>query len=139
MSSIKFTNWTPVLDDWLKELWGSGSMEAIAREMNLTPRRVKTRALKLGLPTPRLARTYEPTKQDWIEIATAHADAARLNRVKLLAGTRTRPYTDARWRAWRDLMARHPHVSFAGAGRISGFHHTSVISGVRRLAAMGAA
>lgn len=139
MTKIRFTNWSPVLDDWLKELWGRGSVEAIAREMNLTPRRVKTRALKLGLPTPRLARTYEPTKQDWIDIASTQAEAARINKVKLLAGERKRVYSEARWRAWRDLMALHPHISMAGMARVSGFHHTSVINGLRQLQAMRAA
>ena len=60
----------------------------------------------------------------WVRQATAEALAHNMSPALLLAGYRNRKYSNARWRAWRALVAAG--YSYKSIGAASGFDHTSV-------------
>jgi hypothetical protein len=74
----------------------------------------------------------EPPADAWIKIATQVAKDACIRPTLVLDGTKTIPVVRARWRAWRIIKDTFPETSLAGIGRVSGFHHTTVLYGIAR-------
>lgn len=129
------TIWTDDMDARLKELWPTHSLATISFALGLSVARVRRRAVNdLHLSAPTLDRLYQPSKQDWIKAATDQAIKAKVRPSDVMAGSRTRAISFARWRAWKAVLDENPHVSIAGVARISGFDHTSVLNGIARLA-----
>lgn len=76
---------------------------------------------------------FTPSSEKWI--ATAREEAAKVRvtvRLVLSGDKRLRPLL-ARHRAWGRLLSEG--YSLSGISRASGFHHTSILIGERRLAA----
>ena len=80
----------------------------------------------------------QPSKRTWIQIATQEAEREGVSPVAVMAGVRHGPITRARWRAWERLKRENPSYSLAGIGRVTGFHHTTVMFGLMRLAGVSA-
>lgn len=67
----------------------------------------------------------------WTKIATEEATARGLCPSKLMAGERDHRYVTARWTAWRKL--RDADYSLESMADACGFHHSSIMHGVKRL------
>lgn len=73
-----------------------------------------------------------PDPQAWIDaVHEALKENPSLKEVKVLAGDRRAKYAQVRWRAWKTL--RTAGYSVFGIAVISGFDHTTVLHGLRRL------
>ncbi len=73
-----------------------------------------------------------PSRQTWIECANQAADAAGIDVAHLLAGVKSKEVVRARQEALAAVM-RKKNYSIAGLARVSGFHHSTVLSNLRRL------
>jgi hypothetical protein len=74
----------------------------------------------------------QPSRRRWAQTATEIALALTLDPVALLAGKRGHGYPEARWRAWEELY-KTGHYSISGIARASGFHHATILYGLRRV------
>lgn len=128
-----YTKWTPEMDRTLTDLWGHRSRPSIGKDLGLPVGRVERRAKKLRLPRYRVGKPFEPTKQQWIDVATEKAHEAGVSAVRLMAGKSHKPITHARWRAFKAILERNPYLSIAGVARVAGFDHTTVLNGLKRL------
>lgn len=120
---------------------GSKSAPEIGRVLDKSTGAVIERARSRGLPVrreSRLPRT-EPSKAEWVRIATVVAREAQVSPCKLLAGVRERRICEARWKAWRAILIASPNYSIAGVGRVSGFHWTTILHGLERSKALESA
>jgi hypothetical protein len=135
MNKARRTVWTPEMDAKLRSLWGKRTRRAIAKEMGLTEMRVRNRAWKLELPPSNPSAVRQPSKQEWIWEASLMAAKHGVTLSAILSGNRARGPAQARWEAFEATLTRYPHCSIAGLGRISGFHHATILNGLRRLRA----
>lgn len=134
--------WTYPERKKLRELWLKIPSAEIGKILGRTSHAVRSYAQILHLPHYSqgvVAKFWEPSEQEWIAIATRHAEEARIKPSKLLAGCRTKPACIARWKAWEAVLASNDNYSIAGVARVSGFDHSSIIHGLKRLEAMRAA
>lgn len=76
----------------------------------------------------------EPSKALWRSVATDEAAKAGLDPEDVLDGYKGHRAARARWCAWRRILDDPEGYSAAGVGRVSGWSHTDVIYGMRRLA-----
>lgn len=67
----------------------------------------------------------------WRRMASIEANSRGLCPVRLLAGDKHRVFVTARWHVWRELYVGG--CSFASIARASGFDHTTIMHGLRRL------
>lgn len=67
----------------------------------------------------------------WLRTASQAAREAGLNSGLLLSGLRHPAYIEVRWRVWHDLV--EAGYSYSSIGRASGYDHTSVRYGHRRI------
>jgi hypothetical protein len=74
-----------------------------------------------------------PTEEIWIEAATYHARSDRLKPAYVLGGRTYQRCVRARWRAWRDVLASNPKFSVLGLAQVSGFDHSTILNGLRKL------
>lgn len=118
---------------------GRDSAPSIGAILGRTPVAVMVMAQKHRLKSPFKSRLdrYQPPKSEWVRIATEKANDASVCPVKVLAGVRASAYRVPRWRAWKAILESSPTYSIAGVARTSGFHHTSILSSLKRLEAMG--
>lgn len=72
-----------------------------------------------------MRRKLQCSKRKWERVASEEAIAAGLEPSKVLAGDRTRPYLQARWKAFQRLL--DAGCSSAQIGKASGFNHTTVL------------
>lgn len=74
----------------------------------------------------------EPPESGWAYIAMWHALLDGQRPAAVLAGT---SYAAARCRqrAWKSTLETYPQASIIGLGRVSGFDHTTILYGLRRL------
>lgn len=114
-------------------LWGIYPATKIGRIMGLSPARVAGKAKRLELPDRPHRMLYEPRRADWIRVVSAHAKAQQLAPREVMAGRKFRPAVIARWRAFQQMLDEFPNMSMAGLGRVSGFDHTSILHGLRRI------
>ena len=138
-TSNNYTVWTPEMVSRLQNLYGTLPVAHIAREMHLTPARIWSQLARMGIKIIPKRKLWEPSPAIWIETASRHATAARIAPREVLAGYKSWPHVHARWRAWREILETYPRLSQAGVARISGFDHTTLRSGLLRLAQMEAA
>lgn len=75
----------------------------------------------------------EPSKALWIAIATEEAFKAGLDPEDVIDGYKGHKAAKCRWRAWRRLLDMPAGYTVAGVGRISGWSHTDIAYGMRRL------
>lgn len=137
------------MDQALIGLWAERNLGVIAEKMGITVDRVSRRAKHLGLPKFKVKqrenakaawrRRRWPSKEAWTEIAAEKAALCRVSPREVLCGALRRPAVHARWYAFQALFQRHPHVSLYGAAKISGFDHTAIMHGLKRLKQLEAA
>lgn len=131
MSQI--VNWTPAMEDRLARLWGIYLQKDIARVMGLSACQIATKARRMELPAKPRLKKCEPTPEMWIAIAKKHADDAKVSVSELLAGRRPQQIVIARWKAWREILETNRDISVSGLARVSGFDHTTILLGLKRL------
>lgn len=115
------------------------SDEQIGNHLGRTHKAVRRQRSDLHLhtlvrkPRGRLGRykTLRPSKETWVRLLEAEATTAVISAVKAFAGDRHRPFVHARWRAWS--RARDLGFSVISIAEVSGFDHSSVLNGLRRL------
>jgi hypothetical protein len=125
--------WTPAMDRRLAQLCQEYHMTEAARQMGINIERVQRRVLRLGIPCMTLKETTTPTEGEWLGAAAKASLAAGINVRHVLSGSRQRSHVQARWAAWRALLDGNPQFSMKGVGEASGFDHSSVLHGMRRL------
>ena len=133
-SDPMFANgWTPAMDRQLISLCGETHMTDAARIMGINIERVQRRIKRLGIACLTLSESKTPTEGEWLGAATRAALASGINVKHVLSGSRQRAHVRARWRAWKALLDGNPQFSMKGVAAISGFDHTSVMNGLKRL------
>lgn len=145
----RMTKWTPELDETLRQLWALRNQALIAEQMDLTADKVARRAKKLGLPKYKVKRRLQrnapwrtvrhPSQEQWISVVKEHARDRRISAREVLCGNRHRPFVYTRWMAFKTILERFPNLSVLGVAKVSGFDHTAILHGLKRLQAMRAA
>lgn len=130
--------WTPDQDAALRSVFAKGLSDIeIGARLGRTDHSILQRRKVLELYRTKTYVTRRMGKKTWIALATDAALAADLPLDDVLSRARGRKVTLARWQAWK--AGRAAGYCIAGIGAASGFHHTSVIFGLRRLDAGAAA
>lgn len=75
----------------------------------------------------------EPPKWLWIAVATDEAFKAGLDPEDIIDGYKGHKAARCRWRAWRRLLDMPEGYTVSGVGRITGWSHTDILYGMRRL------
>lgn len=128
------TRWTHAEDQSLHELWSQAPMTKIMRA--LPGRRYSQLAQRaMAISAGSRAQYRWPSTEVWVETVRQESERVGAPFPRSLASIRGRCAL-ARWRAFERLSREY---SLAGIGRVSGFDHTSVIHGLRRLAELRAA
>lgn len=141
--------WTYEEIDTLERLASEGAtlpdlMEAFPRRTRMG---IKAKANRLCLIITRQRRVgkpskvsrkerFQPTDEEWHRIASEEAAKANIRIAHVVGPSNVRAHAQARWRAWRRILDENPHCSIAGVARVSGWDHTSLLSGLKRLDAM---
>lgn len=125
--------WSVADDKLLTSMWGRYALAHVAATIGCSTTAVTARRIKMGLLSTKRLWQLEPSKAQWIDAATRCAEAVGVAPANVMAGVQDRKTALARWLAW-EAMSKLPGVSVAGIGRVSGFHHTSVMYGLGRLA-----
>lgn len=79
-----------------------------------------------------------PPQEIWTAAATQAATEAGVPLAQVVGPFKNRKAATARWRAWKHVLDQNPQYSIAGLGRASGWDHSSIIWGLRRLGGMPA-
>lgn len=74
-----------------------------------------------------------PSRTTWIATAATVAREEGIPVGAIVGGGQTKPVWRARWKAWKAVLDKNADYSVAGLARISGWHHTTILSGLRRL------
>lgn len=127
--------WTPEQDSALRALNGQYTIKVIGRRLGLAEDIIFRRQKKLGLVARSTREILQPPDSLWVAVATEAAKRHRIKPSYLLAGARAHRVSRARHEAWATFVAQHPEYSIAGLARTSGFNHTSVLAGIKRVAA----
>jgi hypothetical protein len=95
--------------------------------------------LSLGEYQEFQGRTFRlaPPLHVWISAATCAAQEAGIKPGAIIGGSMQKNVCMARWMAWKRLLDSNPRYSLAGLARVSGWHHTTIMYGMRRLAGEG--
>ena len=125
--------WTAADDARLKVLASETHLAGAAREMGRRVENVWSRAYHLKIRALPRKVSWQPTDGEWIGVARAVAQDAQIEPALILGGSKLKRPVRARWKAWRKLLADYPEYSIAGLARTSGYHHTTILSGLRRL------
>lgn len=120
----------------LQELCQTHHVGAAARIMGVNVMTAYGRANRRGFNALNCATAVSPTDGEWIGAVKTEADLAGVDYRKVLAGARLPQIVFARWRAFQRILDEFPNYSIAGLARTSGFHHSSILYGVSRLAGM---
>lgn len=124
--------WTPDQDDALRSVFANGLSDIeIGARLGRTDHSILQRRKVLELYRTKTYVTRRMGKKTWIALASDAALAADLPLDDVLGRARGRKVTLARWQAWK--AGRAAGYCIAGIGAASGFHHTSVLFGLRRL------
>lgn len=91
----------------------------------------------MGLPrkTERPSREpkMEPPTEAWFDFASEEARKLNCRPADVLGPSKRRRHVVARWRAWHALKQAYPYCSVAGIARVTGYDHTTIRYGIRRL------
>lgn len=128
----------PLRDEELRGLSNHCYIAETARRMELPLSLVTRRAKHLGLDFPSEAETKRPSKAEWVATATRKAQEARIPASHVLGGAKHRKAVKARWEAWRDILDGNRDYSINGVATVSGFDHTSILHGMKRLGGLPA-
>lgn len=131
--------WTEMHDQRFRYLANEYHLAAVAREMGIPSYTAWKHARRLKVKPLYRSETWTPTEGEWIGAATQAALEAGIYPQWVLGTGSTRRVSRARWKAWKMLLDSNPDFTLAGVGRASGYDHTSVRYGLRRLAQMEAA
>lgn len=128
----------------LREMWPAHTVAEIFAEIGRSESAIRHMGLRLKLGPPfyrkkNMAPQFEPPASEWIRVATQCAILAGACPKRVISGERTGALSRVRWRAFRHLLDSNPNWSAAGLGRVSGFDHTSILRGMRRLETLEAA
>jgi hypothetical protein len=69
----------------------------------------------------------------WVAAVTEEAKASELHPSLLLGGCRKYKVARARWRAFKRVLDDHPRISIKRLAIASGFDHTTILHGLKRL------
>lgn len=69
----------------------------------------------------------------WIAAATEQAKLAEIHPSLLLGGCRKHKVARARWAAFKQVLDNNPRLSIKRLAETSGFDHTSILHGLKRL------
>lgn len=136
---IRHTKWNASMDAQLRAIFCTMPLTEVAKEMGLTVSRCRARARQMGLPNIPIKKSHEPSRQEWIDAARQAAKEAEVSHREILVGERKHRVARARWRAFQAILEQNPKLSVAGVGRISGFDHTTILHGLKRLEELRAA
>jgi hypothetical protein len=126
--------WRPNDDTILRFLFGRIPAAKIAHRLGRSEGGVYERILKIGLTGVKL---HRPSLHEWHSAAQRASLAASVPIGDIMSPKRVRAVVRARWLAFRYL--RESGCSYPGIGQVTGFDHTTILSGLRRLAAIEAA
>lgn len=123
-------HWRPNDDTILRFLFNRIPVARIARRLGRTKTAIYERVLKIGLTGVKL---HRPSLREWHSAALRASLAASIPIGDIMSLKRARPVVRARWLAFRYL--RESGCSYPGIGQVTGFDHSTVIHGIRRLSA----
>ena len=83
--------------------------------------------------------SVEPPAELWTSIAIEEAVRAFLPPNAVLNGDKRHRASLARWRAWKRLLDMPENFTIAGVARVSGWDHTTILYGLKRLKGLTAA
>lgn len=125
-------NWTPEMDETIRQMWPHANCPAIADAIGVGRTAIWKHATRgLGLPPKRKYVATNPPRVAWIKAATIAARNAGLSYDEVIGG-RTHAAAQARWEAYAAILEKYPRVSLAGLGRVSGYHHATIMHGLLR-------
>ncbi len=75
-----------------------------------------------------------PSKSAWLKAVEMASYDAWILPEWILDGRRHKRVVRARWAAWRYLRDMNPNYSVAGMARTTGYDHTTILWGLKRLA-----
>lgn len=122
----KGKRWLPRHDAVVAAQYGTIPVKQIAQTLRRTPSAINTRAANLNLAKRQQPR---PKASRWIELATAEAQRRVIDLDDVLGGARKGAL--ARWYAFRTL--RTEGASLHGIAAVTGFDHSTVHNGLRRI------
>lgn len=120
----------------LGELCVTLHVGAAARIMGVDAGGAYARAIRAKIELLPVAVATAPTDGEWIGAAMAEGELAGVNYKRILGGDRQAPVALARWKAFKRILDEYPNYSVAGLARTSGYHHSTVMYGIRRLEGM---
>lgn len=131
--TMSAAGWTPEMDRQLFDLCQEMHMTAASRAMGINIERVQRRVHRLGIPCISVREAKMPTKGEWIAAATRAALAAGINPTHVMRGSCQRSHVRARWAAWKAILDQNPNYSIKGLSVVSGFDHSTLLHGMKRL------
>jgi hypothetical protein len=120
--------WTEKEDAILRRLEGVAPPDEIGKLIGRTAAAVQQRRAKIGLAQSQA--NSNVSKRTYMELLTQVCTEAGKPLDLALRRSRKKESARLRWAAWAILRARG--VSLPNIGRVAGYHHTSVLNGVRR-------
>lgn len=122
------------LNESIQELAGLHYPAQIARILGITVNQVYSRLKSMNVKALTFSEVTAPTHGEWIGAAMWAAATYGVNYRHIISGYGPRGVALARWRAFEKVLADRPDYSVAGLARTSGFHHSSILHGLARLA-----
>lgn len=122
------------INDQIRELAANHYSAQIASALNLTVSMVNGRLARMGIKPLSFIDATRPTDGEWIGVVQSVSEATGIAIGPILSGSRLRKVTHARWLAFKTILEAHPEYTIAGLARTSGFHHSSIMHGLSRLA-----
>lgn len=107
-----------------------------ARIMGVDAGSAYTRASRAGIELLPLAVATAPTEGEWIGACMAEGELAGVSWKRIIGGDRHADVALARWKAFKRILDEYPNYSVAGIARTAGYHHSTVMYGIRRLEGM---
>lgn len=123
----------PLIDQTITELSAEHNISQISRALEMTIPAVKNRGKKLGLTFLTKKECGEPSKGEWIHHGTVQGYLAGVPPRLLLGGSKAGRVAMARWKAFGAILDSNPRFSIAGVARVSGFHHATVLHGLKKI------
>jgi len=130
--------WTPDRDAELRYLAQEVHLAGAARIMGLPVNSVWNRASRHKIKALSQKEAGTPSIGEWTGAAIQEAQDAGLPPGAILGWKTRKAVCRARWKAWRRVLALSPEYSVKGLSRTCGWHHSTILSGLKRLAELEA-
>ena len=127
------TRWGEWHDARLIALWPHHSQNECARRMKCHYTTIAHHVKLLGLPKKGNSAAYSPPPEIWRIIVRQTAREARVGAREIMGYNPSQNVVWARWTAWKRLLDEYPQYSIAGLARVSGWDHTTILHGLKRL------